>query len=67
MNMDEDDFNSGTGSSWQRDRVLQEWPTAMESARTQLLTSKTKTRIEFLEDQLLSLVRHAGKFLFKME
>lgn len=46
---------------WRRDRVLNEWPQALEYAQSRLMTSKTKIRIQFLRDELLSLAKHGGE------
>lgn len=46
--------------SWQRDRVLNEWPQALEFAQNRLLASKTKVRVQFLQEELLSLAKHGG-------
>lgn len=56
------DENGGFDQSlWRRDRVLDEWPAALQFAQSQLLTSKTRTRIRFLEEELLSLAQHGGE------
>lgn len=46
--------------SWQRDRVLSDWPRAMEHAQIALTSNKTKVRTQFLHDELLSLAKHGG-------
>jgi hypothetical protein len=56
---DDGDF-SDDGPSWQRDRVLNDWQKSMEYARNVLLRDKTKARIQFLQDELLSLAKHGG-------
>ncbi|KAL0955554.1 hypothetical protein HGRIS_001793 [Hohenbuehelia grisea] len=45
--------------SWQRDRVLQDWSKAIEIAHARLMNSRTKHRVQFLQDELLSLAKHA--------
>ncbi|EGO00628.1 hypothetical protein SERLA73DRAFT_71629 [Serpula lacrymans var. lacrymans S7.3] len=45
---------------WRRDRVLDEWPKAMEIAQSRLLTSSTRTRIQFLQEELLPLAKHGN-------
>ncbi|KAF9496394.1 ARM repeat-containing protein [Pleurotus eryngii] len=49
----------GSDDSWQRDRVLNEWPWAMQTAHQRLATSKTRPRIRFLKEELLFLAKHA--------
>lgn len=49
---------------WQRDRVLNDWPQSMEYAQKVLLTQKTKARIEFLQNEILSLAKHGGSIMF---
>ncbi|OBZ65072.1 Translational activator GCN1 [Grifola frondosa] len=44
--------------AWRREKVLSDWPRALEAAQTHLLTSSTKLRIRFLQDELLVLARH---------
>lgn len=45
---------------WKRDRVLNDWDRSLEYAQTRLLTDRTKTRIEFLREEILGLAKHAG-------
>ena len=45
---------------WQRDQVLNDWPRSLEYAQTFLLNGKTKSRIQFLQDEILSLAKHGG-------
>lgn len=45
---------------WQRDRVLVDWQASLEYAQTLLLNERTKTRIAFLRDEILSLAKHGG-------
>ena len=49
---------------WQRDQVLNDWPRSLEYAQTFLLNGKTKARIQFLQDEILSLAKHAGCIQF---
>ena len=51
---------SGDGQVWQRDRVLNDWPRSLEYAQNFLLNGKTKARIQFLQDEILSLAKHGG-------
>lgn len=46
---------------WQRDRVLSDWPRSIEYAQKVLLGHKTKRRVEFLKNEILSLAKHAGE------
>lgn len=46
----------------QRDRVMSDWPGFIEYAQTKLLVGKTKSRIQFLREELLTLGRNGGKF-----
>lgn len=50
--------------TWQRDRVLVDWERSLEYAQDELLGDKTKARIQFLEDELLSLAKHGGTHTF---
>ena len=59
--VDKEDRDDSTTHSWQRDQVLNDWPNSFEYARTVLLTSRTKERIAFLQEELASCVRHAGE------
>jgi hypothetical protein len=54
--------NGDSGASWQRDNVFSDWPRSMQYAQERLLTSKTRIRIRFLQEELLSLARHGGEF-----
>ena len=47
-------------SVWQRDRALNDWPRALEYAQRVLLNNKTKSRIGFLRNEIMSLAKHAG-------
>lgn len=61
--------NSGPENSheqefaWQRDGVLNDWDRAMEYAQAQLINGKTKARLHFLREELMSLVKHGGESL----
>lgn len=50
--------------SWPRDRVFSEWSKSLQLAQNKLLTSKTTDRIQFLEEELLSLAKHGGESTF---
>ena len=52
--------DNGDQRVWQRDRVLNDWPRSLEYAQTFLLNGKTKRRILFLQDEILSLAKHGG-------
>ncbi|KAG6844943.1 hypothetical protein H0H87_002276 [Tephrocybe sp. NHM501043] len=49
--------------SWQRDQVLNDWEKSLEYAQNILLGAKAKERTLFLQDELLSLAKHAGTLL----
>ena len=51
---------NGDQQVWQRDQVLNDWPRSLEYAQTLLLNAKTKSRIQFLQDEILSLAKHGG-------
>jgi hypothetical protein len=55
--------DEGTDFIWKRDRVLNDWDRSLEYAQTRLLTDRTKTRIEFLQEEILGLAKHAGMYL----
>ncbi|PBK90411.1 ARM repeat-containing protein [Armillaria gallica] len=55
----ERDESESASLSWQRDRVLEDWPQSMEYAQHRLLESKTSSRVRFLQEELLPLARHA--------
>ncbi|KAJ3745026.1 armadillo-type protein [Lentinula detonsa] len=54
---DDEGFGS-SDSSWQRDRVMQDWTSSMISAQNILMESKTSVRLSFLHDELLPLTKH---------
>ena len=56
-------INGGSGDSftWQRDNVFHDWPRSIDFAQGMLLTSKTRVRVQFLQEELLSLARHGGE------
>ena len=57
--MEEDYDESSRGRlSWQQ--ALDSWPEFIASSRIALLSSKTKTRILFIENELIPLVRTTG-------
>jgi hypothetical protein len=49
--------------AWRTDNVLKDWPQAMTYAQGRLLTSKTRPRIQFLQEELLPLTKYAGMIL----
>lgn len=53
---------NGDQRVWQRDQVLNDWPRSLEYAQTFLLNGKTKSRILFLQDEILSLAKHGGLY-----
>ncbi|KAF9047662.1 armadillo-type protein [Panaeolus papilionaceus] len=54
----DDSDDSENGYTWQRDRVIDDWPRSLDLAKTLLLTGKTGARVGFLRDELLSLAKH---------
>ena len=46
---------------WHREAVLKDWAQALQVAQKRLLTSSTKSRVQFLKEELLFLAKHAGK------
>ena len=44
----------------QRDRVLNDWQKSMELAHDALMGEKTKSRIQFLQAEILPLAKHGG-------
>ncbi|KAF7965509.1 hypothetical protein HWV62_43100 [Athelia sp. TMB] len=48
---------------WQRDNVLGDWDRAMEYAQAQLINERTKTRVQFLQEEMMSLVKHGDMTL----
>jgi hypothetical protein len=59
----EEDGEPLSSLSWQRDRVLTEWPRALEFAQNKLLAGENKVRVHFLQEELLSLAKHGGELL----
>jgi len=57
--------SSDEGPTWQKDRVLGDWESSMEYAQHVLVGGKTKLRILFLQDELLSLAKHAGRSIIR--
>jgi hypothetical protein len=55
--------DSEDGLSWQRENVFNDWPRSMKFAQGRLLTSKTRIRVQFLQEELLSLATHGGMLL----
>jgi len=56
--MEEDYEESSQMLSWQQ--ALSSWPEFIAHARKTLLSSKTKSRILFIEDELIPLVKSTG-------
>ncbi|KIJ63493.1 hypothetical protein HYDPIDRAFT_175892 [Hydnomerulius pinastri MD-312] len=52
--MDEDDQSGG--QVWRRDQVFQDWQNSIQIAQSKLLTSRTKVRLQFLQDEVPWLV-----------
>lgn len=45
---------------WQRDKVLDNWDSAVQTAQTIILSSSTKLRLRFLHEELSWLVNERG-------
>lgn len=48
---------------WHRETVLTDWTQALQVAQKRLLTSSTKSRIQFLKEEILFLAKHAGEYV----
>lgn len=57
---DKENYGGNGSSCWRRDMVLNDWQAALAAARRALLSSSTKTRIRFLQDELLYIAQHCG-------
>ncbi|KIK38679.1 hypothetical protein CY34DRAFT_809070, partial [Suillus luteus UH-Slu-Lm8-n1] len=55
--MDDEDTS---GQSWTRDLVQEDWQKAMQIAQGRLLTSSTRIRLQFLQEELLWLATNGG-------
>ena len=53
-----DDEGNGTAEGWES--AIEDWPGFMKIAQGQLLSSSTKSRVDFIESRLLPLAKHAG-------
>jgi hypothetical protein len=51
---------SAGGYQWDRDRVLREWPPALEYTQRNLMTDRTTIRLAFLRGELLPLIQSEG-------
>ncbi|TBU31959.1 ARM repeat-containing protein [Dichomitus squalens] len=54
---DDEDSTSG-GPRWRRENILADWSCSMLTAQTKLFTSSTKSRVQFLREELLVLAKH---------
>ena len=62
-----DEMESAEGSYiWHRDRVLEQWSPGLEYAHNKWLTSKTSVRVQFLQEELLSLSRRDGELTYTL-
>lgn len=59
----DDRDNELNPSGWRRELVLSDWDQAMNIAQRKLYTSSTKSRIQFLQEELLPLAKSDGKLL----
>ncbi|KAJ7600549.1 armadillo-type protein [Mycena floridula] len=53
-------------SGWNKDRLLSEWPQALEFAQAQLLSSSTNIRVPFLREELFTLAKNEDLDLSKI-
>jgi hypothetical protein len=51
---------SGSTLSWHKDEVVADWSEAIKTARKRLMVSSTRSRIDFLTDELLPLAKDPG-------
>ncbi|KAI0688462.1 ARM repeat-containing protein [Cytidiella melzeri] len=49
---------SASSSQWRREAILSDWPSALQAARTRLLTSSTNVRQQFLREELFFIAKH---------
>lgn len=56
---DDLDLNS-MAEGWES--ALEDWAGFIKIARAELLSSSTKSRIEFIESQLMPIAKHASEF-----
>jgi hypothetical protein len=54
------DGEDTSGKSWTRDLVQEDWQKAMQIAQGRLLTSSTRIRLQFLQEELLWLATNGG-------
>ncbi|KAG2158689.1 armadillo-type protein [Suillus bovinus] len=54
------DGEDTSGQSWTRDLVQEDWQKAMQIAQGRLLTSSTRIRLQFLQEELLWLANNGG-------
>ncbi|KAF7798833.1 hypothetical protein EIP86_010059 [Pleurotus ostreatoroseus] len=59
----DDRDNELNPSGWRRELVLSDWDQAMKIAQRKLYTSSTKSRIQFLQEELLPLAKSDGGLL----
>jgi Zn-dependent M28 family amino/carboxypeptidase len=57
----DDDNYIQPGDFWKKDHILSNWDEALVYAQGQISTSSTKIRRDFLQHQLLPLVKQQGK------
>lgn len=58
--VDSENPEGSASNGWRRELVLSDWQAAMDAARRKLLTSSTKIRIRFLQEELLYIAQHCG-------
>lgn len=55
-----DSGDIGAGPTWHTDEVSKDWTGALKIASSRLMTSSTRTRLDFLRDELLPLAKRSG-------
>ncbi|PFH47401.1 hypothetical protein AMATHDRAFT_152123 [Amanita thiersii Skay4041] len=61
----DDGEDGGAGFSWSRDLATRDWAKALEYAKSVLLIGRTKARVQFLREEVLSLVKNGDLNLSK--
>lgn len=59
---EESDDTENDGPGWDKDRILADWQEGVQIIRTNLSSSSTKARTEFLETVVIPLVKDESKF-----
>lgn len=56
----EDMEDASGGFVWHSERIVDEWPQAMQFARTKLMNGRTSERVLFIQEELLPLAKSDG-------